>query len=84
MAKRKSLSQLAGERIPKKGMIPWELSVDKALVSELEEAYQDFKAGRRGSKTGFCKALSSALAECGHQIGYAGVEGWLKRRESRA
>lgn len=83
MAKRKTLTQLTAERVPRKGMSPWEESISIDLRAELEEAYQDYKAGKRGTKTGFCRALSAALAECGHAIGHAGVEGWLKRRQAR-
>lgn len=79
MTGRPSLSELVSSRIPKKGAVVWEDKLPVEIRAEMTEALDDFRAGLRGTKTGFARALSETLTELGHKVSRAGVEAWMQR-----
>lgn len=79
MAKRLLMDEVR-ELLPRKGIQPWFLTIDKELQTELEGIRDDFHAGKMGpgvTKTGLSHAISKALQQRGLEIGHAGVMRWL-------
>lgn len=81
MAKEKSsLFNEVVAGLPRRGPAQWQTLITGDLAVELEQIKTKFRAGKipTATRTGLSMALAKSLKARGIDIGFRGVESWLK------
>ena len=67
--------------LPRRGPAHWQTLIPNDLAQELEQIKRAFQAGKipNATRTGLAMALAKSLKARNIQIGFRGVEAWLKQ-----
>ena len=67
--------------LPRRGPAQWQTLIAGDLAQELEQIKRQFVAGKipNATRTGLAMALAKSLKARGIQIGFRGVDAWLKQ-----
>lgn len=84
MAKAKpSLLDEVCSRLPRKGQLPWHMTLRPDLLAEINAVKAAWREGRLPShttKTGLASAIAGSLQARGVEIGPSGVSRWLNEK----